>query len=89
MFKITEDQIIEEMQICPYCMEIAQKYHCCGEADHFVTGYVVEGNDVEGNFIPDILLLEDEFEIVEPNELTMQEKNDILGSLEYDKRGDR
>lgn len=89
MFKITEDQIIEEMQVCPYCMVPQKSYQCCGEADNFVTCFVIEGNDVEGQNIWDRFLLEDEFEIVEPNELTTQEKLDIKGSLEYDSRGDR
>ena len=89
MYNITQDQIIEEMQICPYCMEHTTSYQCCGEADHFVTGYVVEGSDVDGQKIWDRFLIEDEFTIVEENELSIKEKLDIEGSLEYDRRGDR
>ena len=45
--------------------------------------------DVDNNFIQDSFLIDDDFNIVEHNDLSIQEKNDVLGGLERDIKGDR
>jgi hypothetical protein len=92
MYNITNDMIEEQFTGCVYCGEPqGDKFGCCKE-NHFDTITIIDiyaVNDIDGKMLDQGYYTDDEFNIVEPHDLTTQEKNDILGSLERDIKGDR
>ena len=92
MYQITKDMIEEQFEGCLYCGEPqGDKFGCCQE-NHFGTITLIDSHfkkDVDNNFIQDSFLIDDDFNIVEHNDLSIQEKNDVLGGLERDIKGDR
>ena len=78
MQKLRENEILEEIQVCPYCMNIPRSFSCCGE-NHFENAYLTVNDEV---------FLESEVEII-GNELTQEEIDDIKGSIQYDIEKDK
>lgn len=62
--KIKRSQIIDEVTVCPYCMdEVGNKIACCGEV-HFEKGYLVEeywrGKPCPVVYLPSEIIIEKE-----------------------------
>lgn len=46
MYKITDEEIVEELSVCPYCYEPERgNISCCGE-NHFEDGYLLDNGEI-------------------------------------------
>lgn len=87
-YNISEDMIEGEAYICVYCGKDVKhdQLQCCGE-HHYSTAYILDRyvtHDLDGQLIDGDYLLDDQVNIVEPNELSTQEKLDVIGDLQLD-----
>ena len=78
MKQLKESEILEEITVCPYCMQVPNSFTCCGE-NHFEDAYLTVNDEV---------YLCDEVELI-IDYLTQDEIDTIKGDLQLDIEKDK